>query len=167
MTAKQCFNCQHEGQPLICLECIHNCLLEVKNDHFKAKIVEIRPEKAGELWAIRDTSIFTYKDVYGDSLELKFIYADGSGKSYIAGHANEQIRHNKNGWTRLYPLVEDENIERIEIEGVEWFDGRLTKSGRYGPLVIYPETGLSRAKELEFVNGPPMKMILEIPKDKP
>lgn len=71
------------------------------------EVKEIRPQKAGELWSIRDTLIFTYEDVYGDPLQLKFIYADGSGQNYISGHANGQIIHNKNGWTLIYSPDEE------------------------------------------------------------
>ena len=64
--------------------------------------------------------------------------------------------HGKN-WTRLYPPVADENIERIELERVIW---------AYKDGVYFPTTG-TNIEFSELVDSSPMKMILEIPKDKP
>ena len=71
--------------------------------------------------------------------------------------------------TRLYPPVEDDSIERIEIEcslrqiPASSHTGLLTVIDDRKSYIYNPLSNLKRDDLL----GVPMKMILEIPKDKP
>jgi hypothetical protein len=73
----------------------------------------IRPEEAGELWACDGLGMcFVY---YDKSLDLHLKWRDGAEQRV----AVTNIAHNQNGWTRLYPPVEDDSVERVEFEYVE------------------------------------------------
>ena len=78
------------------------------------EIKEIRPEKEEETWLDENTGL-CYLTFYNGTNEIGLRRGmDGS-----TDVSNEFVIHNRNGWTRLYPKVEDDSIERIEIEGVE------------------------------------------------
>ncbi|MCK5609774.1 hypothetical protein KAR91_48330 [Candidatus Pacearchaeota archaeon] len=118
---------------------------------------EIRPDSAGELWRHEQGGTFyTHAKSYNTNSEVATTNHFGA----IEDLPRDDKIHNKNGWTRLYPPVE-EDVERIEIEGVRWV---FSKKAGYqipqwpisGPDSLYP-----------LLDKPPMKMILEIPKDKP
>ena len=119
---------------------------------------EIKPEKAGELWEHKSHGkCFIVED--GSSLAAQTIrgcqrFTIGSDHSW---DDFKDIRHNKTGWTRLYPSVEDESVDRIEIEGVSW---------RYSHGIYFPvaDTDIEFS---ELKEKGRMKMILVIPKDKP
>jgi hypothetical protein len=76
---------------------------------------EIRPEEAGELWG----------DEYGDKWatvkdtrtgrELLLMYNCLQDFKNIEASNTLKIIHNKNGWTRLFPPVEDESVERMRV----------------------------------------------------
>ena len=120
------------------------------------EVKEIRPENAGELWCFES----------GDGTES---YHHTQGSQFregleLIGYAGpidmKQVIHNhKNGWTREFPKVEDENVERIEIEAVRW--------ERHEAFCTYPKSTLAmepNGRFNEFIKRGPMKMILEIPK---
>ncbi len=89
------------------------CLLKRTDWQPFPEAKEIRPEKAGELWATGDLNYMTQK--IGD--ELRMI-----PRSYDM-QILEEIDHFIHGvgcYKRLYPPVEDDSVERIEIEGVVW-----------------------------------------------
>lgn len=133
------------------------------------KETEIRPEKTGELWSHEDGSIGMITERYESSpLGIAFDnetqkrlsdinLASGKNKTY-----REYIIHNKNGWTRLYPPVEDDSVERIEIEGVSFWG--CTNSAGVHIMAESPEELYELIKK---ASNEKMKMILEIPKDKP
>jgi hypothetical protein len=117
----------------------------------------IRPEDAGELWAFNARLCFTIEkngEIYRvwqnghDSpnlLEINLAYC-GSTKGII---------HNQNGWKRLSPVVEEEDIERIVIEEVKW-----CKS--HG--VIFPAADTDEDWE-DLIGKRRWKMVLERPKE--
>jgi hypothetical protein len=119
---------------------------------------EIRPEKAGELWEHEKGGSFFVHRAKPDShiLEVTFYYG---GREKIQ---EQEVIHGENGWTRLYPPVENENVERIEVEDVAW------RSDGNGPVYVYPiEAGSTFfLNHSNLLRKPRMKMILEIPKDK-
>ena len=115
---------------------------------------EIRPEKAGELWVHdRGGSFYTYEGNYGN---INTIHISGCAmpKDFI---------HGKNGWKRVFPSVEDENVERIEIEDVSWKrkEGIEFKNG-FSIIPVMPYTGSPNLQDIPV--GVFMKMILEIPR---
>lgn len=76
---------------------------------------EIRPENAGELW--RNAMGVKFFSFFDNDKEVCLCMIDQSGDRFISGLGElEHFTHNQNGWARLYPPVEDENIERIIIE---------------------------------------------------
>ena len=80
---------------------------------------EIRPEKAGELWKNPQGKLLITLD--SDHTEdLCFTYVEDA---YTPAPLNDMmwgknVIHNKNGWTRVEPPVEDENVERIKVRYV-------------------------------------------------
>jgi hypothetical protein len=142
-------------------------LPEVKNDLFEAKIIEIRPENDGELWEHEDDSMGMIVRCFQSS-PLEIVFSNGCRKhlsetSLASGNNRtygEDLIHGKNGWTRLYPPVEDNSVERIEIEGVKNFRfcGDTHDASLY--KVDIPDGHLD-----DLEDKPPMKMILEIPKE--
>lgn len=113
----KCKDCNNENK-CACYVCSR---LERK-DMFEPKVVEIRPEKAGELWI--------YGKIHTMTIDI------GAGLRAIDEFEEFMDRgsmiHGKNGWERLFPHVEamkeyadrilknmeDKDIERIELEGV-------------------------------------------------
>lgn len=118
---------------------------------------QIVPEKAGELWEER---LETRGNVVWCTLRvkggLKFLATDdGSGDVLGTRVYHKEIIHNQNGWERVFPEVKDE-VERIEIDGVRWYEAEGNGA----------TPGSSQAPGWrKFINRPPMKMILEIPKE--
>lgn len=123
------------------------------------EVEEIRPEKVGELWQ-RDGEInhrcVTYEGIVG----LNVIWWGGTANT---NRVDKDMIHNKNGWKRVWPNVEDENVERIEIEGVKWEEIQ-SLSGTQIVTLFWTEQGFSHIKR-QWLNKSPMKMTLEIPKD--
>ena len=119
---------------------------------------EIRPEKAGELWrynsGVNTLHYHTDSSVVKGESRFKIILYGFSGE---VSNDPDHIIHHKNGWTRLFPPVEDESVERIEIEGVRWYSSPNDKHGAIPGSSQVP--GWAR-----FIDTPPMKMILEIMK---
>jgi hypothetical protein len=118
--------------------------------------IDIVVEKAGELWRQGDgDEDHNYYHTFEDDGVIKF-----RGEHIHDVSDWPRMIHNKNGWTRLYPPVEDESIERIEIEAGNWKhlkceDGHCSYS-----------VDLSDMQEKSLMGKPLMKMILEIPKEK-
>jgi hypothetical protein len=110
------------------------------------EVKEIRPERAGELWKHeRGLHGHTFKHPSGD------IYFNDDNETTLATKAKAVI-HNKNGWTRLFPLPEDDSIERIEI-----------KPGIINEIKGFSVYSFILSEEYrDSING--KKMILEIPK---
>jgi hypothetical protein len=149
MNINICNDCKHKSEEEIynyqeCIRCKNNPF--VIDDRFDAKEIEIRPEKAGELWATGSVNYMTQK--IGD--ELRMI-----PRSYDMDVLEEidHFRHGVGCYKRLYPPVEDDSVERLEIEGV------VCKED--SDCVYTIETTFTSHKNL--VNKP-MKMIL-IPKE--
>ena len=118
------------------------------------EVKEIRPEKAGELWQ-EELSGNYYTTNVPMPLGL------GGGLALFGPKGRIDIKdgdvvHGK-GWIRLFPHVEDKNVERIEIERVAW---------RHSHGVYFP-TADTDIEFSELKEKGRMKMILEIPKDKP
>lgn len=151
----------HEGQLCFANTCIFRVsdyIKYCKNDWQPYyEVVEIRPEKAGELWEWEDMLYFT--NLQRDSNHGVLVFMTDEGDLIDTGDIDYRgCAHNKNGWTRLYPKVEADSVERIEIENVKW-----KESGS----LIYPAADVSHVAWYDLVDLPRMKMILEIPKDKP
>jgi hypothetical protein len=113
---------------------------------------EIRPLNPGEFWeAPSGAKFLTYKEGH----KLYFATKDTTHKCFN----NEEKLGCFSEWTRLYPPVEDDSVERIEINDIQWFS-KVHK---------YPEhIGDSDPNPNNFQDIPletPMKMILEIPKE--
>lgn len=86
------------------------------------------------------------------------------GDNGICGQIDGMI-HNKNGWTREFPPVEDEDIERIEFENVIWDKSEVWPHESIPKLIKGPgHTNWGDISDAT-TSKPPMKMILEIPKE--
>lgn len=113
------------------------------------EVKEIRPYAAGELWEMSShAKFFVIADESSGVNKLCGLYGD---KICI----REDIIHGKD-WVRLYPPVEDENVERIEIEGVEiesCCDDIIIKTSSLDKGTVF--------------NKCKAKVTIEIPKDKP
>jgi hypothetical protein len=78
---------------------------------------QIVPKEAGEVW-VNDIGIKWF---------ICFACSDQS-KGLVALSEQQvfwnidqlNMVHGKNGWTRLFPKVEDPNIERVELDNVTW-----------------------------------------------
>jgi hypothetical protein len=75
---------------------------------------EIRPEKAGELWEHREEKISFFIFKKNPNTVDKNIM-DETGITDDFENLSSEVIHNKNGWKRLFPVVEEEDIERIEV----------------------------------------------------
>ena len=146
----KCKECRYENK-CACYDC---CRLDRK-DMFEPKIVEIRPENAGELW---EYSINGYPHFIAN-IDNKLCLMWKDGTHVKVEDSNNPVIHNKNGWIRLFPPVEDDSIERIETEGIS-FDLK-----GYDRRVFIKEW--DKIKNIDILGRLPMKMILEIPKGKP
>ena len=121
------------------------------------EVKEIRPERAGELWQYGN--LFEWCTVRKNEV-LEMICARGKDIETV-DKMNLTI-HGKNDWKLLYSPdkevmdrikeLEDENVERIEIEGIRWYQNR--------DKCIVPEIDNNIADSL--LDRPPMKMILEL-----
>jgi hypothetical protein len=114
---------------------------------------EIRPENAGELWSNNGKRWFVAKCPSNE------YFYDQTG--VISHNEYAKATHGKNGWERLFPKVEDESVERIEIENVKWHKGVGN-----GVAVVFPVAVNGSVEDVGngLLNKSPMKMILEIPK---
>jgi len=147
----KCNDCKHKSEEevyclRICITCKHNPY--VISDRFDEREVKIIPQEAGELWR-NDRGDYYVTDVplpLGMSTGLALFGYSGCVQSHEVIHGN--------GWTRLSPSVE-EDIERIEIENVTW--------GHPASGDVFPN--IHNIYDLRLTSKPPMKMILEIPKE--
>jgi hypothetical protein len=143
-----------------------NCLGEITLDNLTSdqwqpyhEVKEIRPEKAGELWGFEN-------EMTSDNYIT--VWVKGGGEIRLIRDTfthivPEKVIHNKNGWTRLYPPVEDDSVERIEFEDTAFLEGIVA-----GSSVFYPTSNLGQFCNAVFKNyckRPSVKMILEIPKE--
>ncbi len=111
----------------------------------------IRPEKGGEHWINEHGKhLFSYR------MSLPIHWIDESGE-VIDINLHNSIIHNQSGWTRLYPPVEDDNVERIEIKIEVGFPNRPGDHKSEYKFLL-PDGYLKR-----IVNE---TLILEIPKEK-
>lgn len=120
---------------------------------------EIRPEKVGEHWANEHGKhLFAYK------MKYHVHWIDESGE-VIDIKLHKDIIHCQNGWTRIYPPVEDENIERIEFENVIWGKSETWPHKSIPKLIKGP--GHTNWGEISdaTTSKPPGKMTLEWPKE--
>jgi hypothetical protein len=121
------------------------------------EVEEIRPEKEGELWQSDGGNIFF---TYMHKGELYHIFGDGSGGIPIrAAIFGENVIHGTTGmcgWNRIYPSVEDNSVETIEIEDVLW---NTTENH------TYPFQEKSSFDWDQLLNMKPIKLICVIPKE--
>ena len=122
------------------------------------EVKEIRPEEVGELWKKSSD---------------RFVYLVGKEEGRLVGIPSETILftfdierhgksmiHEKNGWQRLFPPVEDDSIERIEIERMTF--GRI--EGANGAKYMSIISTSCDVPSLNIFNGKSMKAIFEIAK---
>lgn len=126
---------------------------EVKEYLDQNESKEIRPEKAGELWQQGDGE-------GGEDYHYYFTFEKSGMLKFRSERVHEisdwpGMIHGKNGWTRLYPPVEDDSVEIIEFEGV------VCKED--SECVYTIETTFTTPQDLA---NKPMKMTLEFKKDK-
>ena len=137
-----------------------NCILDTDWVPYHEE-KEIRPKKVGELWKHESgLHAHTFRDKKGNLCinEDQCFFGTDTRKA-------TQVIHNKNGWTRLHPLVEDENVERIEIEESELRSFSTgTSTGDILCSLAVPKDAYDKLVKVLF--DKPMKMILEIPKEK-
>ena len=136
-------------------------LQDINNANWRTyhEVEEIRPEKAGELWKNNLND-----EYYHTTVPLPLGMGGGLALFSCYGRTDRENIFHGEDWTRLSPPVEDNSVERVEIEGVVW----LHKKDCQGKHVEY--SGVDDPKPNNFKDIPvdvPMKMILEIPKDKP
>ena len=117
------------------------------------EVKEIRPEKEGELWK-NNVHINWFIRWVGSSRNKGLQAVSEQGVCFDVKGLD--MIHGKE-WTRLFPPVEDESVERIEIERVAW---------RQSHGVYFP-TADTDIEFSELKEKGRMKMILVIPKDKP
>jgi hypothetical protein len=127
------------------------------------EVKEGRPEKAGELWGYSGDDPYAGKYHHTKFHKEEIIVVGDNG---VCGQIEGMI-HNKNGWTLLYSpdperMAMIADVERIEIEGVHWEEGKFN-----GDFAIIPCThNFSGGLRRELIKKHSMKMILEIPKEK-
>jgi hypothetical protein len=128
------------------------------------EVKEIRPEKAGELWKRHDEySLYYATYEYQHKEGIKAICLnDGMQYSMDKPFFGKMI-HNKNGWTRLYPPIEDDSIERIET----LIHHGCIKSGNGSNVIDIHLILPNKDDKIKFLNKPHIRAIFEIPKDKP
>jgi hypothetical protein len=125
---------------------------------------EIRPETRGELWEYYDgdqcrLNFFTCISLGLNMMSQSGVLSEKGILGFMTGNKDirKDVIHSKSGWTRLYPPVEDESVERIEVD-VTWNSHDIN--------CIYPVFNSYQFNPTILLSKPPMKMILEIPKDK-
>jgi hypothetical protein len=122
-----------------------NCILSV--DYWKPyhEAEEISPESEGELWRHIDTGNYYHTFFYGVILKFQGEFL----------HNIDGVIHGK-GYARLFPKVEDNSVETIEIEDVLW---NTTENH------TYPYQEESSFDWDELLNMKPIKLICVIPKE--
>jgi hypothetical protein len=90
---------------------------------FHKKAEEIRPECMGEIWQYTDkcgegqemiVTLFKWRPE-GGKLRIQYVdHTDAMIFGTLIWH--KEIIHNKNGWERLFPKVEDESVVIVEFE---------------------------------------------------
>jgi len=112
---------------------------------------EIVPQASGEVWSHGGIKYFTVKGVE-DRLRLR------PERDSLCSLIMDNVIHGKHGCKRLYPPVEDDSVERIEIEYAGW--------NCISPLNITMRPRVDSLDTLrDKIRG--KDLILEIPKDKP
>ena len=149
------------------------CWYNAKTDHFAREVTgqevlrtdwlpfpeekEIRPKKAGELWKL-DEEYYHTEDHTSSGCGLCLV---GYGSKGFKEVDNGKTAHNKNGWTRLFPSVEDESVERVEIENAYIKEGNINRSGsNVDGEVLFSVADSDFFKLSEFRHRP-VKMTLE------
>ena len=130
--------------------------------HYEVK--EIRPENEREVWinkAIHSVHVLITGWTELGGGKLVFRNADGDIVSI-----DPKAIHNKNGYTRIFPHVKDESIERIRIKDVTWHKGRGNGVSIVFPVADNSDEGSAEVDKDLLTRGP-MTMILEMSKDKP
>jgi hypothetical protein len=131
---------------------------------------EIRPEKAGELWERNGEQWATVRDTRTSVPQLLMCNCIKDYKD-IEESNTWKIIHNQNGWKLLYSPdkevmkqlkeLEDENVERIEIENVSWRE----RDEGYTYPITFGDSSHPNLMWKDLTRKPDMKIILEIPKD--
>lgn len=112
----------------------------------------IRPEKAGELWKHEDGAmLFIRNRITSDELYISNLAGYDNGFEAL----NPKVIHNQNGWTRLFPEVPDESVERIEVEHIIKDEGAFFLRTIYDEIIMWNDP-----------DKPSMKMTLEWEKGK-
>lgn len=118
---------------------------------------EIRPEDERELWINDNGAVLLSGYSTLSPAIAKLIFRNADGKD-VEENMNEVI-HGQNGWTRILPKVEDENIERIRIMRI---GGDVNKKIN---LFSDHEKGYERRFIWnDLANHPNVKLIIEQPK---
>ena len=133
------------------------------------EVKEIRPEKAGELWEGASNKV--YVTVYRKGILCFHDLEKRESTGYLDFKRNDNSAwvccdepiHNKNGWERILPKVEDDSVEIIEIEKVTF--GRI--QGANGAKYVSIISTSCDSPGLETFVNKTMKVTFEIPKDKP
>lgn len=113
------------------------------------KVKEIRPEKEQEVWLSDDTGVWiTHKNA---NYEIVLIAAHSLGSAKLCDIG---AIHNKNGWTRLYPQVEDDSVEEREIEHIVKDEGSFFLRDTHDNLHLWKDS------------EKPIKLIAIVPKEK-
>lgn len=118
------------------------------------KVKEIRPENNREVWEAPSGAIFITAEYEGVLCFSTPSCVRGIDVSHVCDDAWSS------DWTRLIPHVEDNSVERVEIEGIVWQSDPLSDT-------ITPR-GINLREFIRkhnLQNKPPMKMILEMQKE--
>ena len=128
------------------------------------EVKEIRPEKAGELWFNVNNGKYAHTSDYDDNGQT-FWHEDCYVPRDIS-QIQDKVVHNQ-GWRRLSPPVEDDSVEKIVIDNVNW---DLSDCWQKKPMLYsVDKNGNKFWGDIRSIvrNKPDMKMILEMPKEKP
>ena len=75
---------------------------------------EIRPENQDEMWRNSHVDVCYLYDAVNNKLMT------ARGISLDNQILENKVIHGQNSWTRIYPPVPDENVEKVVIENVAW-----------------------------------------------
>lgn len=94
----------------------------------------IRPKEAGEVWKLAN-------DLYAIGSDDKGLYV--VCLSWFSSDEDRSLKdmiHGQSGWQRKSPPVQDNDIERVEIEGIEWVQDQFG---------VYPKA----SKDFDIIQG--------------
>lgn len=118
---------------------------------------QIRPENEGELWRHHVSGLYCCTE-NGDGIHKNQLIIVGYSGPKPISQGYENMIHGQ-CWTRLYPPVEDESVEKIEVEDVEFIPQRLMNGDSC--YVAISEGTYAINSEMKLIDKPSMKMTLE------